>query len=170
MTKAFNARTRITRSLFKPNVDSVADGVWLVQGGFPSKIMNVYLIKDGDGVARFDAGIRAMTKQIAPVAAGPRRRSRASCSGTGTPTTAARRRASACPVFCHPDEVADAEGDGGAHYFDFSKLERAFARIAHAAAAADLGRRPREDRGHAAEGDEVAGLRGRCTSPGTRRA
>ena len=27
------------------------------------------------------------------------------------------------PVCCHPDEVADAEGDGGEHYFDFSKLD-----------------------------------------------
>jgi glyoxylase-like metal-dependent hydrolase (beta-lactamase superfamily II) len=26
------------------------------------------------------------------------------------------------PVWCHQDDVADAEGDGGEHYFDFSKL------------------------------------------------
>jgi glyoxylase-like metal-dependent hydrolase (beta-lactamase superfamily II) len=27
------------------------------------------------------------------------------------------------PVHCHPDNVADSEGDGGRHYFDFSKVK-----------------------------------------------
>jgi glyoxylase-like metal-dependent hydrolase (beta-lactamase superfamily II)/predicted ester cyclase len=40
--------------------EPIADGVWLVRGGFPRKVMNVYLIRDGDGVAVFDAGVSAM--------------------------------------------------------------------------------------------------------------
>ena len=83
-----------------------------------------------------------------------------SSSGTATPTTGAPRRVSACPVYCHPDEVADAEGDGGAHYFDFSKLERRYARAVMPRFAEELGRRPREDRpGPSSEGDEVAGFK-----------
>ncbi len=36
----------------------IAEGVWLVQGGFPQKVMNVYLIEDEGQVTVFDAGIR----------------------------------------------------------------------------------------------------------------
>ena len=32
-----------------------------VRGGFPIKTMNVYFVRDGDGVLMFDAGIKAMT-------------------------------------------------------------------------------------------------------------
>jgi steroid delta-isomerase-like uncharacterized protein len=35
MAGAFNARTKLLGSLFKPNFMQVAAGVWLVQGGFP---------------------------------------------------------------------------------------------------------------------------------------
>ena len=34
MAGAFNVRTRLLQSLFKPNVRQVAEGVWLVRGGF----------------------------------------------------------------------------------------------------------------------------------------
>ena len=33
--RAFNARTRLLRPLFAPSVEQVAEGVWLVRGGFP---------------------------------------------------------------------------------------------------------------------------------------
>ena len=103
--------------------EPIADGVWVVRGGFPRKTMNVYFVRDGDGVLLFDAGIEAMTGAVA--AAGARSAgSRASCSATATPTTAARRRGSARRCYCHPDDRADAEGDGGMHYFDLSKLGR----------------------------------------------
>ena len=84
--------------------ERVADGVWIVRGGFPAKTMNVYLIEDGDGVTMFDAGISDMTAAVR-VGRGPARRDHSgSCSATPTPTTGARRRGSALRVYCHPAE------------------------------------------------------------------
>jgi glyoxylase-like metal-dependent hydrolase (beta-lactamase superfamily II)/predicted ester cyclase len=157
MTNAFNARTRLTRSLFKPNVVNVAEGVWLVQGGFPSKVMNVYLIKEGDGVLCFDAGIRAMTRQIAPVAAGFGGITRI-ILGHGHADHRGAAPGLAAPVYCHPDEVADAEGDGGAHYFDFSRLERWLARAGMPFLLRTWDGGPVEIEGTVSEGDDVAGF------------
>ena len=157
MTSAFNARTRLTRSLTKPNVVTVAEGVWLVQGGFPAKIMNVYLIKDGDGVLAFDAGIRAMKRQIGPVAAELGGLTRV-ILGHGHADHRGAAPGLGVPVFCHPAEVVDAEGDGGAHYFEFSKLERAFARMAMPLLLRLWDGGPVKIEGTVSEGDEVAGF------------
>jgi hydroxyacylglutathione hydrolase len=100
----------------------IADGVWVVRGGAPSKIMNVYFVRDGDGVLLFDAGISAMTAGVAHAAAqlGGLTRivlghshadHRGVAPGLGV------------PVLCHPEERADAEGDGGRHYFTLSELD-----------------------------------------------
>jgi glyoxylase-like metal-dependent hydrolase (beta-lactamase superfamily II)/predicted ester cyclase len=158
MTTAVNARTRLMRSLFRPKVEYVADDVWLVAGGFPQKIMNVYLIKDGNGVVVFDAGIEAMTKQIASVAAGIGPIDRI-VLGHGHPDHRGAAPGLGAPVFCHPDEVADATGDGGEHYFDFSKLERFFARLAMPRLLRSWDGGPVEIAGTVSEGDEIAGFR-----------
>jgi glyoxylase-like metal-dependent hydrolase (beta-lactamase superfamily II)/predicted ester cyclase len=157
MTSAFNARTKLMRSFLKPNVVTVAEGVWLVQGGFPAKIMNVYLIKDGDGVLMFDAGIRAMKRQIGPVAAGLGGLTRV-ILGHGHADHRGAAPGLGVPVFCHPDEVADAEGDGGAHYFDFSALERGFARVGMPLLLRAWDGGPVKIEGTFSEGDEVAGF------------
>jgi glyoxylase-like metal-dependent hydrolase (beta-lactamase superfamily II)/predicted ester cyclase len=156
MTAMANARTRIAR-LFKPRVEPIADGVWLVAGGFPSKVMNVYLIKDGDRVIVFDAGIKAMTKGIAAAAAalGPIDRV---VLGHGHPDHRGAAPGLGVPVFCHPDEVADATGDGGAHYFDFSKLEHGFARVGMPLFLKSWDGGPVEIAGTVSEGDEIAGF------------
>jgi glyoxylase-like metal-dependent hydrolase (beta-lactamase superfamily II)/predicted ester cyclase len=157
MTNAFNTRTRIARSLLKPNVVTVADGVWLVQGGFPSKIMNVYLVRDGEGVLCFDAGIRSMKRQIGPVAAGLGGLTRV-VLGHGHPDHRGAAPGLGLPVFCHPAEVADAEGDGGAHYFDFSQLEHAFARFMMPLLLKAWDGGPVKVEGTVSEGDELAGF------------
>jgi hydroxyacylglutathione hydrolase len=101
--------------------EEVAEGVWRVRGGAPVKMVNVFLLEDGDGVTLFDAGIRQMGDAVGRAAAeiGPIKRivlgnSHADHRG-GAPALGA-------PVLCHPDERADAEGDGGWHYFDFGRL------------------------------------------------
>jgi glyoxylase-like metal-dependent hydrolase (beta-lactamase superfamily II)/predicted ester cyclase len=157
MTNAFNTRTRIARSLLKPNVVTVADGVWLVQGGFPSKIMNVYLVRDGEGVLCFDAGIRSMKRQIGPVAAGLGGLTRV-VLGHGHPDHRGAAPGLGVTVFCHPAEVADAEGDGGAHYFDFSQLEHAFARFMMPLLLKAWDGGPVKVEGTVSEGDELAGF------------
>src|ERR1700760_4991356 len=90
-------------------LDRVADGVWLLRGDFRGA-MNVYFIEDGDGVVQFDAGTKSMSKKVAREA-----------QGLGGLTKVvlghahADHRGSApyvgAPVWCHPDEVTEAEGD-----------------------------------------------------------
>jgi hydroxyacylglutathione hydrolase len=50
------------------------------------------------------------------------------------------------PIYCHPDEVADAEGDAGRHYTDFSLIKNERFRELPAASRS-LGRRACGDRG-----------------------
>jgi len=90
-------------------LEQVAEGVTLLRGDFRGA-MNVYFIEDGDGVVMFDAGTKAMRKQVRAAASrlGGCNRvvlGHAHCDHRGTaPYMDA-------PVFCHPDEVADAEND-----------------------------------------------------------
>ena len=99
---------------------AVADGVWRVTRGFPLKI-NVFLVREGDGVAVFDAGARAMG---AAVRAAADALGGATRVVLGNPHADHRGGAAAigAPVHCHADDRADAEGDGGEHDFDYSLL------------------------------------------------
>ena len=54
-----NGRVRIRPGLARlaaTEPEPIADGVWVMRGGFPIKTMNVYFVRDGDGVLLFDAG------------------------------------------------------------------------------------------------------------------
>jgi steroid delta-isomerase-like uncharacterized protein len=121
MAKAFNLTTRVKRRLAS-GPEPVADGVWVVRGGFPSKTMNVYLVRDGDGVMLFDAGIKAMTAAVAAAGASLGGITRV-VLGHGHPDHRGVAPYLGVPVLCHPDNREDAEGDGGLRYFDFSKLK-----------------------------------------------
>jgi glyoxylase-like metal-dependent hydrolase (beta-lactamase superfamily II) len=102
-------------------MENVADGVWLLRGD-TRKSMNIYFLEDGDGVVQFDAGTKAMVKQARATAqelGGLKRivlgHAHADHRGTA-PSMGA-------PVFCHPDDVADAESDAAiAPYMDISAL------------------------------------------------
>ena len=102
-------------------LEKVADGVWLLRGDFRGA-MNIYFLEDGDGVVQFDAGTKGMRKaaQAAGEQLGGIKRvvlGHAHADHRGTaPYLGA-------PVFCHPDEVADAESDAAiAPYMDLSQL------------------------------------------------
>jgi hydroxyacylglutathione hydrolase len=156
MTKAFNFRTRITRP--RPGaLERVADGVWLIRGGFPKKTMNVYLIEDEDAVTLFDAGIRGMTKSIATAAAGLGGIKRV-VLGHGHVDHRGAAPGLAAPVYCHPDEVDDVEGDGGIHYADFSQLETRMGRAILPRMLRMWDGGPVRTAGTVSEGDEVAGF------------
>lgn len=101
--------------------EPVAEDVWVVRGGFV-RGFNVYVICDGGELTLFDAGIRPMAGGI-----------RAAAARLGRPLARvvlshAHVDHRGCapglgvPVYCHPDEVADAEGDGGRHYQRFDDL------------------------------------------------
>ncbi len=158
LTSAFNVKTRAMRRLPAATAapEVVADGVWIVRGGFPVKTMNVYLVRDGDGVLAFDAGIKAMAAGIAGAAAGLGGLTRV-VLGHGHHDHRGAAPGLGVPVLCHPDEVPYATGDGGWSSFDFTLLNpvgrRVFPPLLHHW---DGG--PVPIAGTVSEGDDVAGF------------
>ena len=136
----------------------VADGVWRVAGDF-RKAMSVFLIEHDGGVTMYDAGTKGMVKPIRRAAdeLGGLKRivlghahhdHRGSAPGLGV------------PVLCHPDEVTDAEGDGGYHTFDIEQIPWWFSRAVYPILLKriwDGG--PVKISDTVAEGDEVAGFK-----------
>ena len=157
LTRLANARTRVMRAMHGVSVEPVADGVWVVRGGFPLKPMNVYLIADGDGVTVFDAGVQAMGPALAAVCAqhgGARR----VVLGHADPDHRGAAPALGVPVFCHPLERDTAVNEEPLRdYWDLGKL-RPYARpyFKRMLPAWDGGAVAIE--GTIAEGDEVAGF------------
>ena len=157
MTQAFNARTKVARKL-AGSTEEVADGVWRVQGQ-PARC-NVYLVRDGDGVLAFDAGARTMVKAVASAAASLGGLTRI-VLGHGHTDHRGTAPYLGVPVFCHPDEVVDAEGSGGWRYWDADlKSLPAWQRPVHRF----FHRRfwdggPVKIDGTVVEGDDVAGFR-----------
>jgi hydroxyacylglutathione hydrolase len=108
-------------------LEKVADGVWLLRGDLRGS-MNIYFLEDGDGVVQFDAGTKGMRKAARAAAeqlGGLKRvilgHAHADHRGTAPYMGA--------PVFCHPDEVMDAESDAAiTRYFELSELPVAWMR------------------------------------------
>ncbi len=98
----------------------VADGVWRITRGFPLKI-NVFLIREGDGVAVFDAGAKNMGATIRAAADALGGATRV-VIGNAHADHRGGARAIGAPVHCHADDRADLESDGGEHYFDYGLL------------------------------------------------
>ncbi|HTU95613.1 MAG TPA: nuclear transport factor 2 family protein [Solirubrobacteraceae bacterium] len=157
LTRLANVRTKALRAMHGVSVEAVADGVWVVRGGFPIKTMNVYLIRDGSGVTVFDAGIKAMGPALAAVCAqhgGARR----VVLGHADPDHRGAAPALGVPVFCHPLEHETALKDQPLRdYWDMGKL-RPYARpyFKRMLPAWDGGAVAIE--GTVGEGDEVAGF------------
>ncbi|MEO8093136.1 MAG: MBL fold metallo-hydrolase [bacterium] len=104
------------RGPLTPITEEIAEGVWRHAGDLRHG-MNVYLVAehDGGGVFAFDAGTKAMARGLRRAAAelGGLNRVVLGHSHVDHRGTAPKL---GVPVLCHPDEVADAEGDGGVHY------------------------------------------------------
>jgi len=158
MTSAFNAKTRVGQRLTGGAPERVAEGVWLIRGGFPMKTMNVYLIEDEGQVTVFDAGIRAMTNAIAAAGAGMGGIRRV-VLGHGHADHRGAAPGLGAPVYCHPAERADAEGDGGAHYFHLAELSSPLARFLMPRLLKSWDGGPVQIAGTVEEGDEIAGFR-----------
>jgi len=157
LNAVFNQRTRATRAFAGGDAEEVAEGVWVVRGGVPSRWVNAYLIADGDGVLAFDAGVRSMAAAIAAAAARHGGLTRV-VLGNAHPDHRGGAPALRVPVLCHADERPDAEGDGGQHYFDFSQLPFPASRIAPSLMRSfDAG--PVHVQDTLADGDEIAGFR-----------
>ncbi len=144
--------------LAAPRLEPVAEGVWVMRGGFPVRTMNVYLLEDEGGVTLFDAGIEEMTEWLGEAAermGGLKR----IVLGHGHADHRGAAPGLGAPVYCHPAERADAEADGGEHYFDYAKLEHAHARFLMPRFIKRWDGGPVRVSGTLEEGDEVAGFR-----------
>jgi hydroxyacylglutathione hydrolase len=122
ITKLTNARTRLRSRMQGSREEQIADGVWIVRGGFPVKEMNVYLIEDDGGVTVFDAGISDMTSAVA--AAGARLGGiKRVVLGHADADHRGAAPGLGAPVYCHPAEQDAAQSpDSFRPYFDFDKL------------------------------------------------
>ncbi len=123
MTKAFNVQGRVKKRL-ADDAERIAEGVWLVRGGFPTKLFNVYLIEDdGGGVTLFDAGVKVMANALASAGAALGGINRIVLGHSHMDHRGAAPGLKV-PVLCHPAERIDAEGDAGEHYFDWSEVTK----------------------------------------------
>ncbi len=158
LTRLANFRTRVAAMIHGAEAEPIAGGVWIVRGGFPARVMSVYLIEDGDGVTVFDAGIEAMGTSVAAAAARLGGITRvvlghADCDHRGSAP------ALNAPVYCHPAERAAAMSDAYMRdYWDLQKLtvhgRLLFSRLLPSwdGGAVSIA-------GTVQEGDEVAGFR-----------
>jgi steroid delta-isomerase-like uncharacterized protein len=122
LTRLANVRTRIAARVRGVRTERVADGVWVVRGGFPSKTMNVYLIEQDGGVVMFDAGISDMTAALRSAGARLGGIKRVVLGHADADHRGAAPGIGA-PVYCHPAEREAAESsDPWRYYWDFSKL------------------------------------------------
>jgi glyoxylase-like metal-dependent hydrolase (beta-lactamase superfamily II)/predicted ester cyclase len=153
-----NLRTRVLSVIQGSEPEQIADGVWVVRGGFPLRTMNVYLLADGSGVTVFDAGISAMAPAVAAAAArlGGIRRVVLGHADVDHRGAAAGLHA---PILCHPADRAAAESSESLReYWDLSKLDLygrvIYPRIFYVWDGGGL-----QTSGTVDEGDEVAGFR-----------
>jgi hydroxyacylglutathione hydrolase len=122
LAKLANVRTKLRQWIHGAEPESIAQGVWVVRGGFPVKSMNVYLIEDEGGVTMFDAGISDMTAALLSIGArlGGIRRVVLGHADADHRGAAPGLHA---PVYCHPGERAAAESaESFRPYWDFTKL------------------------------------------------
>src|SRR4051812_35993573 len=158
MTALFNTRTKAAEKLLGKQFGQIAEDVWRVQGN-PARC-NVYFVRDGDGVLMFDAGARTMTNAVAQAAAQLGGLTRI-VLGHGHTDHRGTAPAFDVPIYCHPDEVVDAEGSGGWRYWDpelrgLPWLDRKVHPFLHRRLWDDG---PVKIAGTVSEGDDVAGFR-----------
>jgi glyoxylase-like metal-dependent hydrolase (beta-lactamase superfamily II)/predicted ester cyclase len=152
-----NLRTRVLSVIQGSEPEQIADGVWVVRGGFPLRTMNVYLLADGGGVTVFDTGISAMSPAVAAAGArlGGIRRVVLGHADVDHRGAAAGLHA---PILCHPADRAAAESSESLReYWDLSKLDLygrvIYPRIFYVWDGGGL-----QTSGTVDEGDEVAGF------------
>lgn len=156
MTQLVNLRARAARA-WCAAPEEVAEGVWVVRGGLPVRGFNTYLVRDGDGVALYDTGIRAMAPGLATAGGGLGGITRIVLGHSHHDHRGAAPGLRVRPVLCHPDEREYAEGDGGRRYTDVSALPVP-ARWAYQAMFPTWDGGPVKIDGTLEEGDEVAGF------------
>lgn len=155
MAKA--GKRRIGRGPKGVSVEPVADGVWLVRGGFPKRAMNVYLLEDDGGVTVFDAGIHDMVGGIKAAAAelgGIRR----VVLGHAHEDHRGAAPDLGAPVWCHAEERRPAQAES-TEYFQLDEIEKPHVRFLYKRLLPLWDGGPCRIERTLSEGDEVAGFR-----------
>lgn len=142
----------------RPLTEEIADGVWRHAGDLRQG-MNVYLVKeeDGSGVFAFDAGTSSMAKGIKVAADELGGLTRVVLGHSHVDHRGSAPKLGV-PVFCHPDEVADAEGDGGVSYQRLGDVPVLYSRWLYRAVFPLWDGGPVEIAGTVAEGERIAGF------------
>jgi glyoxylase-like metal-dependent hydrolase (beta-lactamase superfamily II) len=141
----------------QPAVERVAEGVRVLRlrpPGRAQRLTNVYLLDDGDGVTLFESG---SVTQAAEIAAAAPRIGRVVLSHAHADHRGGASKLGA-PVLCHADERADVEGDGGEHYYDWSKVGNPLIRALGPRTLARMDGGPVAVSETLSEGDEIAGF------------
>jgi hydroxyacylglutathione hydrolase len=130
----FRSKVEAVANPLSPVTEKIADGVWRHAGDLRQG-MNVYFIReeDGSGVFAFDAGTRAMAKGILEAAAGLGGLTRVVLGHAHVDHRGAAPGLGV-PVLCHPDEVAEAEGDAGVGYQPLGEIPVRYSRWLYRAA------------------------------------
>lgn len=139
---------------------TVADGVSVLRLRPPGRVQrltNIYLLADGGGVTVFESGSVTQADAIASAAKehGGIRRVVVSHAHADHRGGASKLGAA---VYCHTDERADVEGDGGEHYYDWSKVGNPLVRALGPRTLARMDGGPVQVDGTVAEGDQLAGF------------
>jgi hydroxyacylglutathione hydrolase len=142
------------------SLERVGDGVWVLRCRPPARLQrltNIYFLEGEGGATVFESGSRGMASAIEQAASelgGIRRivlsHAHADHRGGASVLNA--------PVYCHPDEVADVEGDGGEHYFDYSKVGNPLIRALAPGTLRRMDGGPVKVEGTLSEGDSVDGF------------
>lgn len=156
---AIGERT-VGRGLGSVRVERAADGVWLLRGGFPKRISNVYLIEEEGGVTVFDSGFRAMAPAIRK-AAEPLGGIKRVVLGHAHEDHRGAAPYLDAPIWCHADERAYAEAANDPHtdYYDFGAVPNPVVRVGFKVALRWFDGGPCVVDRTLREGDEVAGFR-----------
>ena len=163
VTRAFNGQAKLKRRALCAAPERIAEGVWLVRGGFPLKTMNVYLIEDPQGgVTMFDAGIKAMSTGLAAAAASLGGLNRIVLGHAhGDHRGAAPALQLHAPVFCHADAKQEAETPGVPPYQHTEQIEKLMPRLAFPRLSEKWDGGPVKIDGTVKEGDEIGGFEAR---------
>ena len=139
--------------------EKVASGVWLLRGGLPKRISNVYILEDDGGVTLFDSGFRVMAGAIRRAAV-PFGGIRRVVLGHAHEDHRGAAPALGAPIWCHEDERAYAEADNRPHtdYYDFSRIPSPLVRTGFRLALPWFDGGPCQIERTLREGDEVAGF------------
>lgn len=157
-TLKIRTRPRLAKLAAAPP-EKVADGVWLIRGGF-KRTMNVYLLEEpGGGVTVYDAGEKGMAGPIAAAAQPLGGINRVVLGHADTDHRgSAPQLKQIAPILCHPDAVEQAQGSGGRDYWRMDELPLPVQRLHGFLHEHVWDGGPVQIDGTVQEGDEVAGF------------